>query len=107
MKRKNVAALLSALVFPGVGQYYLGRRMRGLLFLGAAAIAAVVYFNFAIDSANAVVDQVLGGSVPLDPAAIAAKVENQPTPLGVTLAEVVFGVCWLGSVLEALFVRGA
>jgi hypothetical protein len=49
---------------------------------------------------------VLGGSMPLDPAAIAAKVENQPTPVSVTLAEAVFVVCWVGSILEALFVRG-
>ena len=107
MKSRKVAAVLSALVFPGVGQYYLGRRMRGLLFLGAAAIAGIVYFNFAIDSANAVVDQVMGGGVALDPAAIAANIEAQPTPAGVTLAEVVFGVCWFGSILEALMVRGA
>ena len=33
MRRKSVGALLSALVFPGVGQYYLGRRTRALLFL--------------------------------------------------------------------------
>jgi TM2 domain-containing membrane protein YozV len=105
MKSKNVAAVLSALVFPGVGQYYLGRRMRALVFFVLAAIAGAVYFNFAIDTANAVVDQVLGGSGALDPAAITARIEAQPTPLSVTLAEIVFGVCWVGSILEALLVR--
>lgn len=104
MKRKNVAAVLSALVFPGVGQFYLGRRTRALLFLAVAAVAGIVYFNFAIDAANAVVDQVMSGGTALDPAAIAAKIESQPTPVSVTLAAWGFGLCWIGSILEALFV---
>lgn len=102
MKRKSVAAILSALAFPGVGQYYLGRRSRALLFLVPAAIAGVVYFNFAMDSANALVDQVMSGGVALDPAAIAAKLDAQPTPFSALLAEIVFGACWIGSILEAL-----
>ena len=106
MKRKNTAAVLSALVFPGVGQFYLGRRGRALLFLGVAAVAGVTYFNFAIDTANAVVDQVMNGSGGLDPAAIAAHIEAQPTPFSVLLAEWAFGLCWVGSILEALFVAG-
>jgi ABC-type transport system involved in cytochrome c biogenesis permease subunit len=100
MKRKGVAAVLSALVFPGVGQYYMGRRMRALLFLVPAAIAGLVYFNFAMDAANAVVDQVMSGSMPLDPAAIEAKMAALPTPLAVTLSEIVFVACWVGSVAE-------
>lgn len=104
MKRKSVAAILSALAFPGVGQYYLGRRPRALLFLVPAAIAGIVYFNFAMESANALVDQVMSGGVALDPAAIAAKLDAQPTPVSALLAEIVFGVCWIGSILEALLV---
>jgi hypothetical protein len=102
MRSKSVAAVLSAVAFPGVGQYYLGRRTRALWFLVPAAIAGVLYFNFAMDSANAIVDQVMGGGVGLDPAAIAAKLEAQPTPVSVVLAEIVFGVCWIGSILEAM-----
>jgi hypothetical protein len=40
--------------------------------------------------------------VPLDPAAIAAKVDAQPTSWAVTLSGWVFVVCWVGSVVEAL-----
>lgn len=105
MRSKVVAALLSGLVFPGVGQYYLGRRSRALLFLAPAAVGGLLYLNHSLEQANAVVDQVMAGSVALDPAAIAARIEGAPTPLSVTISGVVFLVCWVGSVLEALFVR--
>jgi hypothetical protein len=107
MKRKGVGVLLSALVFPGVGQLYLGRRGRGLLFLVLAAVAGFIYAGFALDQANALAGQVMSGSVPLDPIAMAAKLDAMPTPWSVTLAGAVFVVCWLGSVLEAWLVRGA
>ena len=102
MRSKVVAALLSGLVFPGVGQWYQRRRGRSLLFLGPAAVAGVAYINYALDQANAVVDQVLSGRMPVDPAAIAAQVETQATPAWVTVAGVVFVVCWVGSIAEAL-----
>lgn len=104
MKRsKGAAALLSALVFPGVGQWYLSRRRLALLFAVPALVAGFVYFDFALEEANAVAGQVLSGSVPLDPAAIAAKVDAQPSSWAVTLSGWVFVVCWVGSVAEALF----
>ena len=100
-RSKGLAALLSALVFPGIGQWYLGRRGLALLFAGPALVAGYVYLNFALDEANALAGQLLGGSMPLDPAAIAARLEGRPTPLSVTLSGWVFALCWVGSVLEA------
>ena len=105
MKRKSVGALLSALVFPGVGQYYLGRRTRALLFLVPAVVAAILYFNFALDEANVVADQLLSGKVAADPAAIEAQLARQPTPFSVTLAGIVFVVCYVGSIVEALVAK--
>ncbi|ALK97766.1 hypothetical protein AB595_18330 [Massilia sp. WF1] len=103
MKRSNgAAALLSALVFPGVGQWYQRRRRLALLFALPALVAGFVYLNFALDEASAVADQVLSGAVALDPAAIAAKVEAQPSSWIVTLSGWVFVVCWVGSVVETL-----
>jgi len=103
MKKNVTGALLSALVFPGVGQYWQRRRKRALLFIVPALLAGYAYFSYAIDEANAVVGQVLGGNV--DPAAIAARLENQPTPLIVSVAGCVFIVCWLGSVVDAFVAR--
>lgn len=105
MRRKSVGALLSALVFPGVGQYYLGRRTRALLFLAPAVVAGILYFNFALDEANTVADQLLSGKMAADPAAIEAQLASAPTPVSVTLAEIVFVVCYVGSIAEALVVK--
>jgi hypothetical protein len=93
---------LSALVFPGVGQWYLHRRRLALLFAVPALVAGYVYCSFAWDEANAVAGQLLSGAVPLDPAAIAARVDAQPTSWAVTLSGWVFVVCWVGSVLQPL-----
>jgi len=105
MKPKVVAALLSALVLPGAGQFYLRRRARAWLFLIPALAAGLFYLNHAFDQASALADQLLSGAMPLDPAAIEARVEAAPTPLPVTISAIVFGVCWVGSVLEALLVK--
>jgi len=107
MKSKVVAAVLSALVLPGAGQWYLGRRRRALAFLVPSVAAALAWANHAFDEANAVVDQVLSGSVALDPAAISAQVAARPTPAWVTAAGIVFGVLWVGSIVEALVVKPA
>jgi hypothetical protein len=104
MKRKGVAAALSALVFPGIGQYYMGRKVRALLFLVIAAVCGIVYFNYQLDTAMTVSDQIMSGSVALDPAAIEARIAAHPTPLRVTLAGIAFLLCWAGSLLEIYLV---
>lgn len=104
MKSKVKAALLSGLVLPGAGQFYMHRHLRGLLFLVLAVLAGLYYFNHALDQANALAAQVMSGAMPLDPAAIAARAEAAPTPLPVTISGIVFVGCWVGSVLEALLV---
>jgi hypothetical protein len=106
-RSKGAAALLSALVFPGVGQWYLRRRTLALLFAVPALAAAYVYLDFALEEANAVAGQILSGSMPLDPAALAAKLEQRATPLSVTLSGWVFLVCWVGSVVETLLSKRA
>lgn len=105
MRSKVVAALLSGLVFPGVGQWYLGRRGRALLFLGTAAVAGGAYATVALGAARTVADKVLDGSLPFDPIAIAAQLDALPTPVWMTAAGIAFVVCWAGSVAETLAVR--
>jgi hypothetical protein len=102
MNRSTKAALLSGLVFPGIGQWYQRRLGLAVLFALPALVAGYVYLNHSLDEANAIASQVLSGAMPLDPAAIEARLEGQPTPLSVTLCGVVFLVCWVGSVVEAL-----
>jgi hypothetical protein len=106
MKRQGVAAALSGLVFPGAGQYYLGRKKRALLFAVVAAVAGTVYLNYQIDLMTGLADQVLGGSLALDPAALEARIAAQPAPLHVTLCGLAFLACWAGSVAEVFLASG-
>lgn len=105
MKSKVVAALLSAFVLPGAGQWYLGRKRRGIAFLVVGLAAGLAFAGHALDDASAVADQVLSGSVALDPAAISAQVDARPRPGWVTAVGYLFAVCWIGSVVEALIVN--
>ncbi|WP_296948856.1 hypothetical protein [uncultured Massilia sp.] len=107
MKRNVVGALLSALVFPGVGQLWLGRRARGILFAVVALVAAWIYVAGAFDQASALAGQLLSGALPSDPAALAARLEAAPTPLAETVAGWALAACWLGAIVEALLVGGA
>lgn len=101
----GTAALLSALVFPGLGQWYLARRRLALLFALPALVAGFIYLNHALGEADQLAGQVLAGRLPADPAAIAARLEAAPTPLLVSVSGWVFALCWAGSVLEALLRR--
>ncbi len=104
MKPSIRAALLNALVFPGVGHIHLKRAARGCLFLLPTLAAALYYLNQVMERANAIADQVMAGTMPLDPALIAAKLEQASgnSPL-MTVSVVVMVGCWAGSIADALF----
>jgi hypothetical protein len=107
MKRKSVAAVLSAVVFPGCGQMYLGQKKRGLLFLAPVVVAVVVVLRFAAQQASAMADDLAAGRLGLDPIAISARLHAQPIPASVNVAAAVFIACWVASVIDALVARQA
>jgi hypothetical protein len=108
MQRSVSAALLSAFVFPGAGHLYLRRPARACLFLVPALVAAIWYFSDLMTRASRLADQVLAGTLPLDPAAIAARLDAQgPGSPAVTICGVVLVVCWVGSIVDSFIVARA
>jgi uncharacterized membrane protein YtjA (UPF0391 family) len=105
MNRAAVAALLSALVFPGAGHFYLRRPRRAWLFLVPALVAAVIWFGDVATQVSTILDQVMSGAVAPDPVAIAARLEAQggSSPI-VQLAAIVFVVFWLASIIDSILV---
>jgi hypothetical protein len=105
MQRAISAALLSAFVFPGAGQLYLRRPARACLFLVPALVAGFWFAGDLMARASRLADQVLAGTLPLDPAAIAARLDadGSGSPM-VTLCGVVLVVCWLASIVDAYVV---
>ncbi|MDQ1831545.1 hypothetical protein [Massilia scottii] len=103
MNRSVVTLLLSGLVFPGAGQYYLGRRARACLFIVPTLVAAIYFFKQVVDTASRMVDDVLSGALPADPVLIAERLHRQgdtSTPL-MNIAAAVMLACWVASLVDA------
>lgn len=103
MSRAVSAALLSALVFPGVGQLYLKRRRRGWLFVLVALVAVLLFMAPIMELVMRITDEIASGKLPYDPIAIAMRLEErgQPaTPLQ-SLAPLVMVASWIASTVDA------
>lgn len=102
MNRSVKAALLSGLVFPGVGQLFLGHRMRGLLFLIPAAIAGLYFGGAVMKPVFAIAAEIRSGALPFDPFLIQARIDQTRIDTGaMTLATLVILACWAASTLDA------
>lgn len=101
MDRSLKAALLSALVFPGVGQLYLRRPLRALMFL-APALAAALYFSSAVLGPVFVAHEIGAGTMALDPFLIQQRIEQSRIDTGMlNLAALVMLVVWIASTVDA------
>ncbi len=109
MERSIKAALLSALVFPGVGHFFLGRRRRAWLFLLPAAVAGAYMASQVFARANAIVDQVLSGAIAPDLDLIMARVSAAPGDEGALLnvAVCVLLACWAAAIVDSFLIGRA
>ena len=103
MRYSIKAALLSGLVFPGVGHLYLKRYLRGILL--AAAAAAVSYFlvSVAMNSAMDIVGKIDSGSVPLNAEAISALVSkaSQENEQSTDIATAILLALWAIGIVDS------
>jgi hypothetical protein len=100
MKRSSTALLLSGLVFPGTGQMFLQRHVRGLCFLVPAAIALSMLGRDLILSAHDISGLIMAGQMAPDLASIAAEVERRGAGAGNTWAALVLIGAWAASVID-------
>jgi len=104
MKTTTKAALISALLFPGLGQLVvLKRPARAFLFIGPALVALLFLLSAAFTAASQIAHQVTSGTLPLDPQLITQQIEATNTGPGGNIAAAVLMIAWLGSILDALF----
>jgi hypothetical protein len=64
VRTSTKAALLSALVFPGVGHLYLRRYLRGVLLAAGAAALSYFLISVAVNSAFDIAGKIQSGDVP-------------------------------------------
>jgi len=104
MKRYSKAALLSGLIFPGIGHIVLKQYLRGSVLMLFALVALSVIVARIYQRALIIVDRVNSGDIPVDTAAIADMVSNSTSVAGSfieNIAMVVLGACWLIGIIDS------
>jgi hypothetical protein len=74
MKRSSKAALLSGLVFPGIGHMVLKKYLRGSVLMLSALVALSVIVTRVIQRALTIIDRINSGDISLETDAIAEMV---------------------------------
>ena len=79
MTKSFKAALLSALVFPGVGHLYLRKYLIGVALIGAALYPLYILIDYTIRSAEKIVNKIISGEIQPDLVVIRDLISQQQT----------------------------
>ena len=104
MKKSTKAALLSALVFPGMGQFHLKKYIPGVVLAGSAFAGLYFLITKTLERTLHRVDEIQSGAAPLDSAAISALLLKQPAGTEAQLlnaATAVLIIAWLMSIVDS------
>lgn len=102
MKVRTKATLLSALVFPGMGQILLKRYYRAALFCLVALGSLAILVNIAIEQALVISDQIISGQVATDIHSISVLVTQSASKDAAqsrTVTDILL-VVWVLSILD-------
>ncbi len=104
MKRSSKAALLSGLIFPGIGHIVLKQYLRGSVLMLFALVALSVIVTRIYQRALTIVDRINSGDIPVDTGAIAEMVSNSTSGADSfieNIAVVILGACWLIGIIDS------
>lgn len=104
MKRSTKAALLSGLIFPGVGHLALKQYLRGSILMLSALIALTVIVTKAVKQALAIVDKINSGEIPLEAGAITELVSKSTAGAEgsiLNIATFVVVACWIIGIIDS------
>ena len=104
MTRSTKAALLSGLVFPGIGHMVLKKYLRGSALIISALIASSIIVTVVIQRALTIVDRINSGDIPVETGAFAEMVSNSTNgadSLIENISVVVLGACWLIGIIDS------
>lgn len=103
LQRSVKAALLSMLVFPGVGHLYLKRYIPGLLLSIGAATATVFILTSAVQTALEVVQMIQDGTVPPEAGSITVLVSQRShaDENSTNIAMIALFALWVIGILDA------
>jgi len=104
MKRSSKAALLSGLVFPGIGHMVLKQYPRGSVLMLSALVAFSVIVTRLFQRALIVVDHINSGEIPIETRAITEAIANSASSadsLIVNISVIILGACWLIGIIDS------
>jgi len=104
MKKSSKAALLSGLVFPGIGHIVLKQYLRGSALVLSALVAFLIVVTRVFQRALTIVDRISSGEIPVETGAIAEMVSNSTSGADSfieNMAVIVLGVCWLIGIIDS------
>ncbi len=104
MTRSTKAALLSGLIFPGVGHMVLKQYLRGSILMLSALIALSVIVTKAIKQALTIVDKINNGEIPVEAGTITELVSKSTGGANgsiLKIAALVVGACWLIGIIDS------
>ena len=104
MKRSIKAALLSGLIFPGVGHMVLKQYLRGSVLMLSASLALSVIATKAVNQALIIVDRINSGEIPVTAGSIKelASMPNSGADDSIlSIAAVVVTVAWIIGIVDS------
>lgn len=104
MSKSLKAALLSALVFPGIGHFSLKKPLQGSLLSGIAIVCLYFLLTAVVDIAQRLSVKIQSGEVPFDITKISELISQQLAGSDGQLGNIPFlllVICWLVGVLDS------
>lgn len=104
MKKTEKAVLLSALVLPGSGHFFLKRYISSLVLASTALVASYFLISGVINKALDISDKIKRGEIPPDIAAITELVSHQPSGAelqSLNAAMIILVAAWLIGIVDS------
>jgi hypothetical protein len=104
MTKSIKAVLLSALVFPGAGHFFLKRHILGIILTSATIASLYFLISGVVEKALKITDKIQRGEVLPDVAAITDLISAQPTGSEIqviTIASYVLMIAWVIGIVDS------
>ncbi len=104
MSKSLKAALLSALVFPGIGHFSLKKPVQGVLLSGVAIVCLYFLLTTAVEIAQQLSVKVQSGEIPMDVEKISEMVSQQlvgSDDQRINMPSLLLVICWVIGVVDS------
>lgn len=101
MKKSLKAILLSALVFPGAGHFFLKKYLAGSILLCLFLVPIYLIFSEVVTKTEAVIAQIQTGAIPLDVTAISDILTSTVNSQALSIETNVLIIIWVIGIIDS------